>query len=45
LGGYGQQRKNLATERLDRFDDEENCWNEAVVRDTRSAAPRGMAES
>jgi hypothetical protein len=37
LSRHCQQRKNLTVERLDRFDDEEGCWKEAVVQDTRSA--------
>ena len=37
LSRYCQRKKNLIVERLDRFDDEENAWAEAVVVDTRSA--------
>ena len=31
---YCQRRKKLTIERLDRFDDEENQWVEAIVEDT-----------
>jgi hypothetical protein len=34
---YCQRRKNVVVERLDKFDEEENQWQEAVVVDTRSA--------
>ena len=37
LGSYCQAKKHIIVERLDRFDDEENQWQEAVVQDTRSA--------
>ena len=37
LSRYCQKRKGVVVERLDRFDDEENQWQEAVVQDTRSA--------
>jgi hypothetical protein len=37
LSRYCQKRKGVVVERLDRFDDEENAWAEAVVQDTRSA--------
>jgi hypothetical protein len=37
LSRYCQQRKNVVVERLDKFDEEENQWQEAVVVDTRSA--------
>lgn len=37
LSPYCQQRKNVFVERLDRFDEEENQWQEAVVEDTRTA--------
>jgi len=33
LSKYCQRRKNVAVERLDRFDEEENQWQEAVVED------------
>ena len=36
LSRHCQQRKGIAVERLDRFDEEENCWKEAVVQDTRT---------
>jgi hypothetical protein len=32
-----QQRKDVIVERLDLFDENEECWKEAVVVDTRSA--------
>ena len=37
LSLYCQRKKGIVVERLDRFDDEENAWQEAVVQDTRSA--------
>lgn len=38
LSFYCQRKKNVVVERLDRFDDEENQWQEAVVVDTRTAS-------
>ena len=37
LSGYCQRLKDVVVERLDRFDEEENAWQEAVVQDTRTA--------
>ena len=37
LSRYCQDRKHVVVERLDRFNDLEDCWEEAVVQDTRSA--------
>ena len=37
LSPYCQQRKHVTVESLDRFDEEENQWQEAVVEDTRTA--------
>jgi len=37
LSPYCQAKKSVKVERLDRFDDEENAWQEAVVQDTRTA--------
>jgi hypothetical protein len=37
LSAYCQRCKKIVIERLDRFDEEENAWQEAVVQDTRSA--------
>ena len=37
LSRYCQKRKGVVVERLDKFDDEENAWQEAVVQDTRTA--------
>ena len=37
LSGYCQKRKRVVIERLDKFDEEENAWMDAVVQDTRSA--------
>jgi DNA-directed RNA polymerase sigma subunit (sigma70/sigma32) len=37
LSRYCQKRKGIVVERLDRFDDEENQWQEAVVEDTRTS--------
>jgi RNA polymerase sigma factor (sigma-70 family) len=36
LSPYCQKRKGVVVERLDRFDEEENAWQEAVVEDTRT---------
>jgi hypothetical protein len=36
LSPYCQRRKNATVERLDKFDDEEDQWKEAVVEDTRT---------
>jgi hypothetical protein len=38
LSEYGRQKKNRRIERLDRFDEGEGTWQEAVVADTRTAA-------
>jgi hypothetical protein len=35
LSPYAQQRKRFTVERLDRFDNQEGAWLEAVVQDTR----------
>jgi hypothetical protein len=32
---YCQQRKNVKVESIERFDEEEDCWKEAVLVDTR----------
>ncbi|MGO9112098.1 MAG: hypothetical protein ACLP9L_22970 [Thermoguttaceae bacterium] len=37
LSGYAQRLKNFKVESLDRYDEDENQWQEAVVQDTRSA--------
>ena len=37
LSPYAQHRKGIVVESLDRFDEEENQWREAVVEDTRSS--------
>jgi hypothetical protein len=37
LSSHAQRQKNIRMERLDKFDQEENAWQEAVVVDTRSA--------
>ena len=34
--GYAQYRKQFRVERLDRYDPEEGCWQEAVVEDYRT---------
>ncbi len=31
--GYCQRRKGVAVERLDKYDHEENCWEEVVIED------------
>ncbi len=33
---YCQRMKNVHVERLDRFDEEEGCWREAIVEDHRA---------
>ncbi len=42
LSGYCHRRKGVVVERLDRFDDEENQWQEALVED-RTAGPAEIA--
>ena len=37
LSPYCQRKKGVIVERLDRFDEEENAWKEAVIEDTRTA--------
>lgn len=37
LSPYCQDRKNVTVERLDRFDEQDGCWEEAVVIDSRNA--------
>jgi len=37
LSLYCQRKKDVTVERLDLFDEEEDCWREAVVEDTRTA--------
>ena len=37
LTKYCQLDKDVKVERLDRFNDEDNCWKEAVVQNTRNA--------
>ena len=37
LAKYCQLNKNVVVERLDKFNDLEDCWEEAVVQDTRNA--------
>ena len=37
LSPYCQAKKHVVVERLDKFDDVENAWQEAVVEDTRTA--------
>lgn len=36
LSKYCQANKGVTVERLDKFNDQEGCWEEAVVQDTRS---------
>ena len=44
LSEYTQRRKRFSVESLDRFDEEENQWREAVVEDTRSSpVPEAVA--
>jgi hypothetical protein len=42
LSGYAQHHKSFQVERLDYFDEEENCWREIVVEDKR-ATPADIA--
>jgi hypothetical protein len=42
LSGYAQHHKGFQVERLDHFDDDENCWQEIVVEDKR-ATPAEIA--
>ena len=37
MAKYCQDRKGVVVERLDKFNDLEDCWEEAVVQDTRNA--------
>ena len=37
MSGYCQKRKHVTVERLDKFDEDEGTWQEAVVQDTRSS--------
>ena len=37
LSKYCQEHKGVTVERIDRFNDLEDCWEEAVVQDTRNA--------
>jgi hypothetical protein len=37
MSSYCQRLKGVVVERIDHFDEEENCWQQAVVQDTRSA--------
>ena len=39
---YCQQRRGITIERLDRYDREEDCWNEVLVED-RNATPADLA--
>ena len=34
---YCQAKKNVTVESIDHFDDDEECWHEAVLVDTRSS--------
>ena len=36
LSKYCQEHKGVMVERLDKFNEQEDCWKEAVVQDTRS---------
>jgi hypothetical protein len=36
LSKYCQEHKGVVVERLDKFNEQEDCWEEAVVQDTRS---------
>jgi len=39
LSPYAQTKKRFTVERLDHFDEDEGCWMEAVVEDTRTPPP------
>lgn len=43
LSPYAQKRKDIKVERLDRFDEDENEWREAVVEDDRTPVPDQVA--
>jgi len=43
LSPYCQRRKNIAVERLDRFDKESGEWIEAIVEDARTPVPDQVA--
>ena len=43
LSPYAQQQKGIRGERLDRFDEEDNQWVEAVVEDDRTPVPDQVA--
>ena len=42
LSGYAQHHKGFEVERLDQFDEHEDCWQEIVVEDKR-ATPAEIA--
>jgi hypothetical protein len=42
MSGYAQHRKGFQVERLDHFDEEQNCWKEALLEDKR-ATPADIA--
>ncbi len=42
MSQYAQRQKDFRVERLDQFDDEENCWQQLVVEDKR-ATPADVA--
>ena len=42
LSGFAQYRKGFQVERLDHYDDEENCWQQIVIEDKR-ATPADVA--
>ena len=44
LSEYAQREKGFFVERLDHFDDEDNCWQEILVEDER-ATPADVAAS
>jgi len=37
LSRYCQDRKNVVVERIDTFNEQDDCWEEAVVQDTRNS--------
>ena len=43
LSPYAQKRKDIRVERLDRFDEEDDEWTEAVVEDDRTPVPDQVA--
>ncbi len=45
LSKYCQLNKDVVVERLDRFNEEDGCWEEAVVQDTRNPFHRAIVQA